>query len=101
VEFIFVLRLLVYLRVREVPVVVVDHPSEVSQGLSRFWFLKIAEEIESLDEFFLGDFKFILLPLLLFFLVECVLSASTAHFLFQWCQIIDQFLQFAGLHFSL
>ncbi len=94
VEFTFVIRLFVYFRVREVPVVVVDHPGDVHQRLFCSWFWKIAEEIESLDEFFLGDLRIIiiLLPLLLLFLVERAPSASTAHFLFQGCQIVDQFL---------
>jgi hypothetical protein len=65
--------------------VVAGRPSGVGPASFNFWFLKIAEEVESLDEFFLRDFMLILLSLLLYFCVEGVLSALTAHCLFQWC----------------
>jgi hypothetical protein len=64
---------------------VAGHPSGFGPALFNFWFLEIAEEVESLDEFFLRDFMLIMLPLLLYFCVEGVLSASTAHCLLQCC----------------
>jgi hypothetical protein len=60
--------------------------------LSIHRFLMFAEKIQSVDKIFLRDFMLILSPLLFYFGIEGVFSASTAYFLPRWCQVIDLFL---------
>ncbi len=64
-------------------------------------FLEVAEEVQSVDKFFIGDFILILLPLLLYLQIESILSASTVYFLFHRQEIVDPALYFAGPHFAL
>jgi hypothetical protein len=47
--------------------------------------LKVAEKVEILGEFFCRDLVLTLSPLLLYLLIEGILSASAAYLLLQWC----------------
>jgi hypothetical protein len=89
----FVLRIILasneIFYVSEVLVVAVEVSLSVVRSLGPGRVLEIAEEVQIVDEFFFGDFILILLPLLLYFWIKSVLSASTAYFLFQWYQFID------------
>jgi hypothetical protein len=53
-----------------------------SPGLVRV--LKVAEKVQILGEFFRRDLILVLLPLVLYFLIEGILSASAAYLLLQW-----------------
>jgi hypothetical protein len=58
-------------------------------SLSCVQALKVAEKIPILCEFFCRDIILILLPLLLYLLIEGILTALTAYFLSQRHEVID------------
>ncbi len=65
-------------------VIVCIFPTGVtSPGL--IWVPQVAEKVQIEGEFFRRDFILVLLPLMLYFLIEGVLAASAAHLLPQWC----------------
>ncbi len=49
------------------------------------WVLQVAEKVQILGEFFRRDFILVLLPLMLYFLIEGFLAALAANLLPQWC----------------
>ncbi len=67
--------------IRGVLVSVVENLKGVAPGPVCCWFLQVVEKIPSLDEFFSRDLMLILLPLVFYFFIESVFSASTVYFL--------------------
>ncbi len=70
------------LYVSEVLVVAVEVSLIVVRRRGFGWVLEVAEEVQIVDEFFCGDFILILSPLLFYFRIKNIFSASTAYFLF-------------------
>jgi hypothetical protein len=46
---------------------------------------QVADKVQILGEFFRRDFILVLLPLMLYFLIEGILAALAAYLLPQWC----------------